>query len=121
MTCSRFLFFFLPFYGHTWSIWKFLGQGLNLNHSFDVHCSGSNARCFNLLRWARDPTRTSAATQADAVRFSTHSTTAGAPRGRFPEQLTYLSLSSAPSSGTQVPLIQFRRLGRKFVVRPLGS
>ena len=30
------LFFLKNFYGHTYSIWRFLGQGLNLSHSYSI-------------------------------------------------------------------------------------
>ena len=42
--------------------WKFLGQQLNLSHSY------SNAGSFNPLRWAGVRTCASTATQAAAVR-----------------------------------------------------
>ena len=68
------LAFFFFFYGHTHGIWKFLDQGFNLSHSCDLHRSCSNTGSFNLLGWAEDSIRTSAATWATAVRFLTHCT-----------------------------------------------
>ena len=53
-------------------IWKFLGQGLNLRHSSDLHCSYGNAGFFNPLSWARDQTHASTETWAAVVRFLTH-------------------------------------------------
>ena len=55
--------------GHTYSIWKFLGQGLNPSHSHDLCSSCDNDRSFNPLRWAGDQTHASTATQATAVGF----------------------------------------------------
>ena len=46
------------FYGHTPGIWKFLGQGLNPNHSCNPCHSCGNAGSFNPLHLAGDPTRT---------------------------------------------------------------
>ena len=43
------LIYFNFFYGLTLSIWKFLGQGLNLSHSCELHCSCGNSRSFNPL------------------------------------------------------------------------
>ena len=66
--------FFLFFNGHTHgAIWKFLGQGLNLRHS----CS--NTRSFRPLHLARNQTHSSTVTQAAAVGFLIHCTTAGTP------------------------------------------
>ena len=45
--------FFLNFYGHAHSIWKFPGQGLHLSWRCDLHHSCSNIRSFNPLCWAR--------------------------------------------------------------------
>ena len=74
---SYLIFFF--FYGHIHGIWKFLGQGLNLSQSCDLHCSCSKARSVNPLHWARDQTHTSAETWAAAVRFSIHCTMVETP------------------------------------------
>ena len=57
------------FNGHTSSIWNFPGQGLNSSHSYDLYCHSGSTGSFNPLLWARDPTCTSEATQATAVRF----------------------------------------------------
>lgn len=54
--------FFFFFNGHTRGIWKFLDQGFNLSHRCDLHRSCSNTGSFNLLGWAEDSIRTSAAT-----------------------------------------------------------
>ena len=43
---------FFPFYGHTRSIWKLLGQGLNLSYSCNLHCQ--QYQILNPLRQARD-------------------------------------------------------------------
>ena len=43
------------FYG---CIWEFLGQGLNLSHSCNLHHSWGNARSFNPQSWAGDQIRT---------------------------------------------------------------
>ena len=64
----KFLFIYL-FYGSTRSIWKFLGQGLNLSHSYDLQRSYNNARPFNPLHQARYQTHISGATQAAAGRI----------------------------------------------------
>ena len=60
------------YYGCTHSIWKFLGQGLNRSHSYDLCCS-----CGHML----DPLThcASVVTHAGAVRFLTHCTTVGTP------------------------------------------
>jgi len=71
--------FFFHFYGHTHSIWKFLGQGLNLSHSCNLCHSCSKAKYFNSLHWAWDWTHTSRATRAAVVGFCTHGATAGTP------------------------------------------
>ena len=60
--------FLIIFYGHTHCIWKFLGQGLNLN------CRRSNAGSFNPLPWAGVWTCISTGTQAAAVGVLTHLT-----------------------------------------------
>ena len=54
-----------------WHI-KFPGQRLNLSHSCNLHHNCSNARSFNPLCRARDPTFASTVTRAAAVRFITH-------------------------------------------------
>ena len=38
------VYYFFSFYGHTCSIWKFLGQGSNQSCSFRLHHSHSNTR-----------------------------------------------------------------------------
>ena len=63
-----YLFFFFMATPH--SIRKFLGQGLNLSCG---HCSWGNAGSFNSLRWARDRTLTSPATQATEAGVLSHS------------------------------------------------
>ena len=75
--------YLLFFYGCIHSVQKFPSQGLNQSHSCNQSCSCSNARCFNPLHWARNQTCTSAATQAIAVGFLTHCTTAGTPTYLF--------------------------------------
>ena len=72
-TRSLGIFFF--FHGYTCGIWISLGQGLN----WSLSCS--NTRSFNPLHQTRDWTGASVATQVDAVRFLTHSTTEGTPLG----------------------------------------
>ena len=71
MKCVIDFFFF--FNGHTYSIWKFQVQGLNLS------CSCGNAGSFNPLRWAGDQTFTAIVIQATAVEFLTHCATVGTP------------------------------------------
>ena len=60
-------FIFNIFNGYTHGIWMFQGQGLNPSRSCDLCHSCSNARSFNPLRWPRDRTCVSVATQATAV------------------------------------------------------
>ena len=67
---SYFILFVI--YGHTHSTYKFLGQGLNLSHNFDLRCSP-----LNTLRSAGDRTLTFTATRAAAVRFPTYCAIAG--------------------------------------------
>lgn len=43
-------------YGHTCRIWKFVGQGLNLSSSCDLHHSAATLDLFNLWLWAWDGT-----------------------------------------------------------------
>ena len=47
------------FHGHTCSIWKFLGWGLDPSCSCDLSHSCSNAGSFIPLHWARDGSRIS--------------------------------------------------------------
>ena len=54
-------------------MWNFLGQGLNLNHSW------GHGQSFNPLHWAKNGTHASAATQAAALGFLTHSAMAETP------------------------------------------
>ena len=49
-----FFFFFFKVFGRTWGILKFLGQGLNLRHSYNLHGSCSNTGSFIPLYQARD-------------------------------------------------------------------
>ena len=67
------------FYGHNHCIWRFLDQELNLSHSYDLCHIHSNAESFNPLHEAGNQTCTSAVTQATAVGFLNHCTTAGTP------------------------------------------
>ena len=67
------LYIFFLINGHTHSIWKFPGQGLNPSHSW------GNTKSFNPLHQAGGRTHTSAATWAPAVRFLTYCTTAETP------------------------------------------
>ena len=62
---SLFFFLFISFYfcGHTHGIWKFLDQGLNPSHSYDLCHSCRNARPFNPLHQARYQTHTSTVTK----------------------------------------------------------
>ena len=75
-TSQCFCFFFN---GHTTSVWKFSGKGLNLSCSCDLCHSCVNARSFNELRQAGDPAYASGATCAARVRFLTLCATAGTP------------------------------------------
>jgi len=67
----------LFFNGRTPGILKFLGQGLNLSHNGDLHCSCGNAGSCNPLCQAGYHTHASTAVKATTVRFLTHCTTAG--------------------------------------------
>ena len=71
----------------THSIWKFLGHGLNPSNSWDLCCSCSNIRSFNPLHQGRDWTHAPAVTEAAAVWFLTHCTTAGTPK---PSELLFI-------------------------------
>ena len=62
---------------HTYGIWKFPGQGLNLSHGYDLSWRCSNAGSFNPQLWAGDQTYTSVATWASAIGFLTHCIAAG--------------------------------------------
>ena len=85
--CSSFFFFFFNFYGCTHSICKFLGLGLNPNHSCDLHHSCGSTGSFNPGCWAGDWNCDSTVNWAAAVGFLTHSITAGTPEKRsFEEQ-----------------------------------
>ena len=66
------LLLFVCFNGHICGTWKFPGQGWNLSHSSDLHCSCSNAGSFHPPQQAREWTWTSL-----AVRFLTHGATVG--------------------------------------------
>ena len=57
--CIFFSFLFLKqfSYGHTWGIWKFLGQGMNPSRSCNLPHSGSNAGSFTPLHCAGDQTK----------------------------------------------------------------
>ena len=57
MSCDLDIFLFLLFFnGHTHGIWKFLGQGLNPNNSYNLSHSCSNAGSLNpLLGWGLNP------------------------------------------------------------------
>ena len=68
------------FNGHTCCTWKFLGQGWNLSHSYNLHHSWGNNLSFIPLHRARDQTRTSTVTWATAIWFLTHCATTGTPR-----------------------------------------
>ena len=81
--CKRYIHFFdlyltPPFYfnGHTCGIWKFQGEGLNTSHSCKLCHSCSDTKSFNPLHQAREWTHASAVTQATAVWYLTHCTTA---------------------------------------------
>ena len=75
--------FVLFFNDSTHSICGFLGQRLNPRHSFDLCHTCSNARSFNSLPQAGNCTCIYAVTQATAVGFLTHYTTAETPGGFF--------------------------------------
>ena len=90
---------FCPFFGHTHSIWKLPGQGLNPSHSCDLCHSCSNTGSFNPLHWAGYQTHTSTATLAAAVRSLTHCTAAVTPEAG----LLYMH-SSRPPLGFYGPL-----------------
>ena len=68
------------FYGRICGVWKFLGQGSNLNHTCNPCHRFGNARSFNPLCQARNWTHPSTVTWATAVRFLTHYTRTGSPR-----------------------------------------
>ena len=78
---SYVIFVFVFFFFFLMAAPKFLGQGLNMGCTYDLHhsCSCSNVRSFNPLHQAKDWTRTSTAIQAAAVGFLTHCTAAGTP------------------------------------------
>lgn len=61
-------------------MWKFLGQGLDRSHSYDLCSSRINSGSFNALCQAEDSTLTSAASWAAIARFLTHCATAGTPK-----------------------------------------
>ena len=48
------MYLFIYFYGCTCSLWKFLGQGLNLSPSCKLSPSCGNAGCLNPLRGGRN-------------------------------------------------------------------
>ena len=77
------LCFFLFFNGHTCSVWKFLGQGLNPSCSCDLCHRCSNTGSFHPLHWARDQTCTSVATGATETGFLKHWITVGTPMHIF--------------------------------------
>ena len=93
-TETQFKVYYLFFYGHTRGIWKFPGQGLNLSHSYSLCCSCDNAGSFYPLYQARDQTPAPQQTQATAVGFLTHCTTAGTPTGKSLGFSIYKSMSS---------------------------
>ena len=82
-----FLSFFFFLNGHTWSIWKFLGQGFKLNLNCDLCHTCDNAR--SLTHWAppRDQTWASAVSQVTTVRSLCHSWNSGG---------TFLYISQSP-------------------------
>ena len=85
--------FFNSFYGHTWGIWKFLGQGLN--PSWRCINTGS----FNPLPRVMDWTHAPAATWATAVRFLTYYATAGTALGvSFSLSLFFFFFLTFPSN-----------------------
>ena len=87
-------FFFLN--GHTHSIWKFLGQVLNVSHSCDLHHSRSNARSFNPLHWAGDQS------WVTAVRFLTHCATVVTPASTITFKLQLLAFIICPGIKTHI-------------------
>ena len=52
----HFIYLFI-YYGLTHDLWMFLGQGLNLSHSCELHHSWGNTGSFNPLHRARDETK----------------------------------------------------------------
>ena len=84
MSVKLFAFLFVCIH----SIWKFPDQRLSLSCSCELHRSYGNARSFNPPCRAGDQSYTSAVTEAAAVRFLTHCTTAGTPlRGFYALQI----------------------------------
>ena len=66
---SRFAFVcLLFFFGCIRGIWRFLGQGMNLSHSFDLHHRCSNTGSLSHCPWARDWPHASTATCCTTVR-----------------------------------------------------
>ena len=100
------LFFFF-FKGHTHSIWKFLGQGLNPWPGY----SCTSAEFFNTLCWARDQIHTSALVQATAVRFLTPCTMVGTPRLVFHPVPSSLHPRKLPLCSCSLTFIWVRPVG----------
>ena len=73
--CTILHFIVSFFYGHTHGIWKFPGQGVNVNPSCDLCHSCGNARSFNPLRRAEDQTHASTAIWDAEISFLTHCAT----------------------------------------------
>ena len=93
------LFFFF-FYGHTCSTWKFPGQGLNLSHSCNLHCSCGNTASFNTLHRVGELIYVSAATWAAEVGFLTYFIAAGTPKFIHLKQATQWNFVNIQSFAT---------------------
>ena len=105
---------FYIFYGHTWGIWKFPGQGLNPSCSCDLCCSCSNPVSFNPLCQVGDRTHASAGTWAATVWFLTHCATAGTPSFRdFLNSFPLRTPISKYSRGVQQEWEVLRRNGKE--------
>ena len=74
-----YFFFFFNFYGCSYSICYFLGQGMNPSHSFDLCLSCGNIISFSLLYQVGDRNCTSTAIRTTAVIFLSHCGTAATP------------------------------------------
>ena len=79
--CAPMFFYWVLYFfnGDAHTTWKFPGQGLNLSHSCNLHCSCGTSGSLNPLCSARDGTHTFAVTQATALGFLTHCATTGSP------------------------------------------
>ena len=110
-------FFFLPFYGHTCSIWKFPGHRFNRSHS----CS--NPESFNPLCHARDQTHTSIATHSTQVEFLPDCAMAGTLVPYTLEALLTFGkspfLSFFPIGNTQLSIFRFPLYHLHYIYEPI--